>query len=1381
MPRRPASIGAIAAVMTIASLAGLWSAAIGQEGAPGGAPAELAQEDRYLVHPRTDRPSYRPGEVVRAHGPLLHALTRRPHPRGCAAKVEVRSPRGDVVATDWPPIERAGLAWTWTVPPGAAGGVYRLVVSPQPGYPPAEATFEVRAYRAPRLNTDLQFVRKAYGPGDEVEATLAVTRAEGGAPGGAAIVATARVDGREVARVPGTLDARGRALVRFRLPARIDAPDATLAVAIADGGVQETAAKTIPIVLARLRVALHPEGGDLVAGLPTRVYLEARTLTDDPADLRGRIVDQDGRVAAAVATEHEGRGRVALRPEAGRRYRLVVDEPPGVTEAFDLPAVRASGVALTALDDAVAVGAPLRLRVAASEPQEGVVVVALRDRTVARVPVSLGAGVDVVVPLPVWAAGALRVTLHDGSNAPRAERLVLRRAPDDLRLEVTASPDAASPRQQVTVTVRARDGQGRPVDAFVSLVAVDDSTLERQDRRERAPRLPAQVLLGHEVRELRDAHVYLDDHERGARATDLLLGTQGWRRFAFAGEDAFAAAHGDAARRVLARKGPPLAHPRDEFDGALAMGAGGGPVRRPAGARNGPPPEAQAERARAQDDDAPPPPAPSPARPAEAEPAREEARQAAAEPLAKPGVPPRDARMDDERGLEEPFARARRAPPAPRPWVRVYAHAAAADAGRADFAETLLWSAGQATGPTGELTATFALSDAITTFRVRADAVGRDGALAWADATVTSRRPLYAEVKLPLEVTAGDRPLVPVALVSGAPGALEAGLALELGPGLALAGDPRRAFTLAPGARVRALVPLEVGEVAGEVAVGVRAQAGPHRDDVARMLRVVPRGFPIERAAGGRLETGADVALEVALPERLAPGSLAVEATVYPSPLASLAEAVAALVREPSGCFEQTSSSHYPNVMAMRYMRSHSGVDPALVARTAGLLERGYAKLVSFECKERGYEWFGGSPGHEALTAYGLLEFSDMQPVAAVDPQMLERTRRWLLSRRDGQGGFQRNPRALDSFGGAPAATTNGYITWALVEAGERDVAAEVEALVAHAQASEDSYLLALAANVAWRRDLGAAARGLMDKLVAAQVTKGDDAGAVDGAVTSITRSGGESLRIETTALAALAWLHSPAHTAPLEAAMRWLLGRCKGGRFGSTQATVLALRAVVAYDALKTADQGPRTVECLVDGEPVARFEVPGGAQEAVRAPDLARHLRPGRHELTLRLVDGGPLPASLVVRYRSDRPVSSTTCPLALEARLAQAEVTEGEATELTVRLTSRSGEGLPMTVAIVGVPAGLEVRTDRLEELKRAGAFDFVETRGRDVVLYWRALPPEATKEVVLSLVAQIPGTYTGPASRTYLYYTDEEKVWTAPLVATIRPRDGGVQGR
>ena len=70
-------------------------------------------------------------------------------------------------------------------------------------------------------------------------------------------------------------------------------------------------------------------------------------------------------------------------------------------------------------------------------------------------------------------------------------------------------------------------------------------------------------------------------------------------------------------------------------------------------------------------------------------------------------------------------------------------------------------------------------------------------------------------------------------------------------------------------------------------------------------------------------------------------------------------------------------------------------------------------------------------------------------------------------------------------------------------------------------------------------------------------------------------------------------------------------------------------------------------------------------------------------------------------------------------------------------------------------------------------KSGKIAAYKVLGRNLVLYLRALETGQKVTVPISLVAAIPGDYTGPASRAYRYYTDEQKVWVDPLRATITP--------
>lgn len=152
---------------------------------------------------------------------------------------------------------------------------------------------------------------------------------------------------------------------------------------------------------------------------------------------------------------------------------------------------------------------------------------------------------------------------------------------------------------------------------------------------------------------------------------------------------------------------------------------------------------------------------------------------------------------------------------------------------------------------------------------------------------------------------------------------------------------------------------------------------------------------------------------------------------------------------------------------------------------------------------------------------------------------------------------------------------------------------------------------------------------------------------------------------------------------------------------------------------------------------------------------------------------MDGGSeMPCAVSVRFHAATPADGPECKVRLSTSLAAAEAREGETLEARVRVENRTDEGLPMTLAVVGLPGGLEPRHDQLKELVKQGKVDFYEVLGREVVLYWRSLGPRAAKEAVLSLSAAVPGTYTGPSSRAYLYYTDDQKIWNPGLKVKVR---------
>jgi alpha-2-macroglobulin-like protein len=233
----------------------------------------------------------------------------------------------------------------------------------------------------------------------------------------------------------------------------------------------------------------------------------------------------------------------------------------------------------------------------------------------------------------------------------------------------------------------------------------------------------------------------------------------------------------------------------------------------------------------------------------------------------------------------------------------------------------------------------------------------------------------------------------------------------------------------------------------------------------------------------------------------------------------------------------------------------------------------------------------------------------------------------------------------------------------------------------------------------------------------------------------------------------------------------------CKAGRFGSTQSTILALRAIVAYDQSRARPKAPGSVQLLRDGQPVGLpVEFTADTQGPIVLPDAAAGLQPGKHQLQVKMTGGSQMPYSVAVKYNRLKPNSSEACKLHLQTKLRDTRIEEASVTETEVTVVNRSNETVPTPLAIVGIPGGLEVRHDQLKELVKAGKIDAYEVLGREVVLYWRALKAEERVDLALSLVAAIPGTFTGPASRAYLYYTDEHKHWVDGLKVEIAGKGG-----
>lgn len=730
--------------------------------------------------------------------------------------------------------------------------------------------------------------------------------------------------------------------------------------------------------------------------------------------------------------------------------------------------------------------------------------------------------------------------------------------------------------------------------------------------------------------------------------------------------------------------------------------------------------------------------------------------------------------------------------------VREYAHPVNPDTNpnrtRDDFTETVLWHPALVTPADGKVSVPFALSDAINPYEILVAGHTLDGRIGAVKATIEVRKPFALDFRLPQEIGSGDKIDVPVSVTNATAQALAADVKVT-GTGFAV---DRKDFAAnlnatTNGRQFVRVTPTKAGPVS--VAFAGTTTRGLS-DTILRSTKVVTDGFPAEGSEGGTLEQVGRVKVQV--PPVRVPNTLTATVTVFPSTLSELQSGLDGLLREPHGCFEQSSTSNYPNVLISEYMRENKLANPAVTRRADDLMDQGYRKLVGFECRkpthgQEGYEWFGGTaPPHEALTAYGLLQFTDMARVYKVDPDMLKRTKQYLLDARDGQGGFKRNARAIDTFGRAPVHVTDAYIVWAITEAekaGEKsDLTKELDKSIALATgdgpAAKDPYFLALVGTAALNADRRKDGVAVLQKIAALQAADGS----IPGAETSITRSYGRDLLIETTALAVLGWTkanRADLFVAPSQKAMKWIgKQRDAGGSFGSTQSTILALKALIenARANRRPAESGTVTVYVndVKVGETKFTTETTDPITVAIPNPEAA--FEKGQAEVRVETTAKQAYPYTVAWACRGRQPVASDKCQVRLATAFDKTDVTEGDVLRLNVSVENLKTTDHGMVTAVVGLPAGVKL-PENMQQLKALTArpvdgsepkLSHWETRGRELVLYWRSMGPQQKFDLTLDVIAEIPGEYHAPASRAYLYYNADHKHWVKPLDVKIKAK-------
>src|SRR6266851_1970886 len=270
---------------------------------------------------------------------------------------------------------------------------------------------------------------------------------------------------------------------------------------------------------------------------------------------------------------------------------------------------------------------------------------------------------------------------------------------------------------------------------------------------------------------------------------------------------------------------------------------------------------------------------------------------------------------------------------------------------------------------------------------------------------------------------------------------------------------------------------------------------------------------------------------------------------------------------------EQTSSSAYPNILVVDYVKKARVASPEILMKVENFLNVGYQKLLTFERPSGGFDWWGNGEPLVWLSAYGLQEFNDMAKVYPIDRGVINRTHAWLMKQMDKDGTWSKigmtHGESIERMGD-PKLLLTSYVVWSLLDSGLRtkELDKSIAYIRAHAKDADNTYILALAANALAAYDAkDDSVHEVLQKLENHQKDLPEiKALCYPAGGQSLSYSRGDSLTVETTALTAMAMIRSGQFTNSANKALMYLVkAKDSTGAWGSTQATILSLKALVA------------------------------------------------------------------------------------------------------------------------------------------------------------------------------------------------------------------------
>ena len=294
-------------------------------------------------------------------------------------------------------------------------------------------------------------------------------------------------------------------------------------------------------------VQFFPEGGDMIQDVNGIIAFKAIDQNGYPIKVVGAVRDSKDKQVAVIETLHDGMGSFEVKPTPGETYKAVIQSAGGQQKTFNLPAAKASGVALRVYNRSQRIFFLTGFNGLDSSNNELFLVAQMQNQLIYKASLNIAEGkVSGLIPTKDLPSGIMQLTLFDKNARPLSERIVYINQKKDL-LDFFLDPQELNkgPRQRTELVLQVPDSMRGRIS-----VSVTDADQVAQDP-------DANNIISHTFL-TSDIHGYVhnpywyfrNDSATTQQALDLVMLTNGWRRFNW--------------QQILNNKFPEIVHPYEQ-------------------------------------------------------------------------------------------------------------------------------------------------------------------------------------------------------------------------------------------------------------------------------------------------------------------------------------------------------------------------------------------------------------------------------------------------------------------------------------------------------------------------------------------------------------------------------------------------------------------------------------------------------------------------------------------------------------------------------------------------------------------------------------------------------------------------------------------------